>query len=138
MSKSINTWISNAILESPAWNDLGGKAPQIYLHFLKRRTMEKIPGRKKEFRCKNGSGLTFSYKEACQLGFTNASFSRAIDSLVRHGFIDIARYGGGTTEQFTIYSLSERWKCFGTEEFTDVKRAKHNRGFCKPKSGHGN
>lgn len=54
---------------------------------------------------------------------------KALDQLIKHGFIDIIKQGnGGVKGDKSLYSISDRWKKFGTPEFIQVERRKDKRG----------
>ena len=48
---------------------------------------------------------------------------------MEHGFIDIAHLGGGLIGNCTRYSISGRWRKYGTDSFVQKKRPKDIRGF---------
>lgn len=63
--------------------------------------------------------FTFSYREAKRLGFAFATFSKAIQRLVRFGFVDPVDKGGlrGDSKSCNVFKLSERWEGYGTPGF---------------------
>ena len=63
--------------------------------------------------------FSFPYSEAKRLGFPTSTFSKAIKQLVHHGFIDPYRKGGcyGDLKVSNQFTLSERWKKYGTPAF---------------------
>jgi len=48
---------------------------------------------------------------------------------MEHGFIEIAHLGGGLIGDCTRYSISERWRKYGTDSFVRKKSPKDTRGF---------
>jgi len=128
-SKNENTWILRKMINSSAIKQLNGRALHILLLFLARRQMQKV-GRKKRWTIKNNGEIVFPYKEAQKRFYIpRSTFTRAIDNLIKYGFIDIAYLGGGLIGDCTKYSISNRWKEFGTDKFVKKKRPKDTRGF---------
>jgi len=112
------------LLESRAWLDLGGVAPQVYSLFRCRVQVvrEGKPGRGQQrrspYRIANNGRLVFSYQEALhKYGFTSPRFRRALEELVEKGFLDVAHAGGGTEGDATLYAISDRWRSYGTPDF---------------------
>ncbi len=129
------TWVEREIIESDAFTGLPGKAPIVYYHFLLKRRKNK--DRKGKWHWWNLRELTFSYREAEELGISNRAFNLAIDKLIEHGFIDIIEPGNGLVEgKCTLYGLSERWRKFGTPEFVPAKRKKAYYGHCSSEKRH--
>ena len=78
----------------------------------------------------NNGEIVFPYKEAKKtFKIPKSSFARAIDKLIEYGFIDIAHLGGGLIGDCTKYSISNRWRNYGTDNFVKKKRPKDKRGF---------
>ena len=135
-----NTWISNEILRSTAWIDLGGKAPQVFMLFLTKRKSQKIPKdiKKAQEKAKwyadhppeNEKNISLTYKEAERLGITKRAFTYSLDALIDHGFIDIVVHGGGLEHMSTRYGLSDRWKKWDAPDFECHTRTKNRNGFC--------
>ena len=63
--------------------------------------------------------FSFPYNEAKLLGFALATFSKAIQDLVKFGFIDPKEKGGlrGEGKSYSFFCLSARWKLYGQPEF---------------------
>ncbi len=57
----------------------------------------------------------FTYTEAVKYGFSTRTFSRAVQDLIQHGFIDLVEQGGlrGVGHTCSKYKLSKRWVTFG-------------------------
>ena len=117
--------IDQQMLKSKAWLSLGGAAPQVYLIF---RTKCRIgpgfgeSGRRERMILNNGQ-LVFTYVEAMtKYGLTGPRFTRALDQLIDHGFLDVASSGMGIYKSTTMYGISERWKLYGTPDFVPAKR----------------
>ena len=97
--------------------------------FLYRRQWKQTSKKGKWYTTNNGE-IVFPYKEAKKrFKIPKSSFARAIDSLIKYGFIDIAHLGGGLIGDCTRYSISNRWKNYDTEHFVKKKRPKDKRGF---------
>ena len=118
--------VERQLIYSPAFLKLTGKAPQVLFLFLSKRQFARIPkGAKKVWEIINNEQIVFTYEEAkSKYGISYRTFSRAIEQLVSHGFIDIARPGIGVGGFPTLYAISERWRQYGTENFDAGKRVK--------------
>ena len=128
-SKSKNIWIEREMILSPAFRKLNGRAMEVLLLFLYRRQWKQA-GRKGKWYTTNNGEIVFPYKEAKKrFKIPKSSFARAIDKLMEHGFIEIAHLGGGLIGDCTRYSISERWRKYGTDSFVRKKRPKDTRGF---------
>jgi len=128
-SKSKNIWIEREMILSPAFRKLNGRAMEVLLLFFYRRQWSR-PSRKGKWYTTNNGEIVFPYKEAKKrFKIPKSSFARAIDKLMEHGFIDIAHLGGGLIGDCTRYSISGRWRKYGTDSFVQKKRPKDTRGF---------
>ncbi len=69
------------------------------------------------------SPFSFSYTEAKKYGFANGTFFRVISNLMEKGFIDPKDKGGlrGDCKSLNLFTLSQRWEKFGTQDFKEVK-----------------
>ncbi len=123
-------WIERALIKSLAFRELTATALRVFFLFMLKRSMEKLPigrGRKTWVIANNGK-IEFTYREAdCKYGIKEGAFREALDRLVERGFIDIAANRAGLFKVKTLYSLSERWRKFGTPEFERKERPKDNR-----------
>ena len=136
--KSLVIVIERDVINSKAFLSLKGMAAQVYLLFLARRKIVKT-GKKghEKSHCTNSQELEFTYLEAeHKFGITQRRFHKAIDTLIKTGFIDIVRPGGALFKQKTLYGLSDRWKDYGKAEFKESIRKKRGSGYgyCKNKS----
>ena len=61
-----------------------------------------------------------TYGEAEALGIKTSSFHRSIIKLVEVGFLDIYHQGGWVGRDYSRYSMSDRWKDYGTDLFKKV------------------
>ena len=101
----------------------------VLLLFLYRRQWKQADRKGKWYTTNNGE-IVFPYKEAKKrFKIPKSSFARAIDSLIKYGFIDIAHLGSGLIGDCTRYSISNRWRNYDTERFVQKKRPKDTRGF---------
>jgi hypothetical protein len=128
-SMSKNIWVEREMILSPTFRKLNGTAKTVLFLFLYRRQWEKS-GRNGKPHTTNNGQIVFPYKEAKKrFNISKSSFARAIDSLIENGFIDIAHLGGGLIGDCTKYSISHRWKDYGTNNFKEKRRPKDTRGF---------
>ena len=78
--------------------------------------------------CTNNGQIEFTYSEALKKGYSRRSFRDALDQLIERGFIDIAHLGsGGWKGDKNLYSISDRWRDFGTDDFKPMERPKDRR-----------
>jgi len=66
--------------------------------------------------------FTFTFSEAEKYGCSKRTFSRVIEDVMKHGFIDPVRKGGrnGGRDTASIFRLSKRWEKYGTSEFESI------------------
>ncbi len=130
MAKEIKgTYVEKALIKSDAFAQLTGAAPRLLLLFLLRRKMGRT-GRKGHERwiCQNNGQIVFSWSEAKKrYGLSLARFGRALDQLVKYGFIDIEHAGGGCEGDASLYAISDRWRDYGTGKFIKKTRPKDKR-----------
>ncbi|MFC1739443.1 hypothetical protein ACFL1G_10400 [Planctomycetota bacterium] len=137
MSKSetwTGIWLKRRLILSEAFRALKTSSSHVVLMiFMSKRDMQEAGlGKRKEWIIQNNGEITFTYKEAEQkYGISNSRFTKALDELIDKGFIDIAAPGVGVYKLSTLYSISERWKDYGTPDFVKKERKKGtiNRGF---------
>ena len=98
-------WIEPEMMESEVFRSLSGTAMWILLRFNQKREWNdtKIAGRKT--RVYQEGGLTFPYSEAEAFGISNATFYRAIKTLVERGFLDVEHRGGTFGTQHAASTL---------------------------------
>ena len=130
MKKSTSIFIERTLLSSLAFIELAGTATKVLFWFLARRQFVKLRKfRRQEWVNKNNGEIVFSYAEAeNKFKLTKPRFRRAIDALIKYGFIDINHHGGAMFKDMTTYYLSERWKDYGTSAFKEKHRRKDTRG----------
>lgn len=130
-------FIEQRLLKSKAYRGL--RTPTAYFVlgiFWTKRQMTRV-GRsgKKQWVIANNGEIVFTYEEAkTKYGISYGAFRRAIDELLDKGFIDIAESGAGLHKSANLYSISERWKLYGTEKYKTPKprpRTPINKGFQK-------
>lgn len=135
-------WFERELFESAAFRALRGVASvRVLLAFMLRRRLQKTKGgRDASYRVTNNGEIVLPYREAeRRLGIPGAAFRRAIDDLVRVGFLDIAERGNGVARTPTLYGLSERWRRYGHDDFVERARTPERRGLgfqgCRKEGG---
>jgi len=129
--------IEQRLLKSKAYRSL--RTPTAYFVlgiFWTERQIGKVGRKGKEQTViLNNGEITFTYKEAKEkYCISSGAFRDAIDELREKGFIDIAATGMGVHKVTTFFSISDRWRLYGTPEYEQAKpRPKKpiNRGFQK-------
>ena len=125
------------LLKSKAYRSL--RKPTSFIVFgvfMTKRQLAKV-GRsgKERWEITNNGEIEFTFPEAeKEYGISSSAFTKAIDELREKGFIDIAATGMGVHKVKNLYSISDRWKLYGTPEYEPPKpRPKKpiNRGFQK-------
>ncbi|MHC4123570.1 MAG: hypothetical protein ACYSSI_08360 [Planctomycetota bacterium] len=136
-NKSSVIVVEQALFKSKAYRSLSSPTAYFVLGiFWTKRQIGKVGrlGKKQRVILNNGE-IVFTYAEAKrEYGISYSAFRAAIDELREKGFVDIAESGAGLYKSANLYSLSERWKLFGTEDYEKPKpRPKKpiNKGFQK-------
>ena len=120
-SKTWNIMVGQDLLHSAAYKDLN-YAPSLKTlnFFYEKIRLIRTKGKGKKGRNKferiNG-GIIFLYEEAEFRGLTHKQFSRALEELYTHGFIDVEKPGSGRRGDCTKYAISNRWRDFGKADF---------------------
>jgi len=130
------TWIEREMIESKAFIALQGFAPQLLILFLAKRDIRNLGKTGKQKRvCVNCDSLHFTYIEAKKkYGVSKPRFTRAIEDLLRKGFITIIHQGGGYKQDKTVYGLSDSWCIWIPGTAMEVRpKSKIKRGYCEPK-----
>ena len=134
MSKAGNAmFIERDMHRSPAFWGLSKSATVILFELFSRRKLKQREG---AWVITNNGQITFSYREAKRkFGFFPSTMVRALTQLVEYGFIDIAHQGIATSEDFSKYAISQRWRDYGTNKFIAHTRKKDTRklGFASSK-----
>ena len=126
-------FVSKKMHRSRAFRELTAKAILVLFEFLYRRQMVEV-GPRKNWIIKNNGEIVLTYAEITKrFGIARSTFRNSIDQLVKLGFIDIAHQGGGMMKDSSKYSISERWRDYGKEDFIKKSRKKDSRklGFTK-------
>ena len=102
------------LLESLAYHELKGeKTLRVLIRFYQKRRWIKKQ-KKIEY---IDEPMAFTYAEAHATGIGASRFHEIIGELYRMGFIEITHIGGGLARDYSRYSLSERWRDYGTDKF---------------------
>ena len=124
--------VQKALLKSPPFRQLSGISKTVYFDFLMKcrvKGMKAKSGRRGGRVILNNGEIEYCYTEALKRGIPYRSFARAIGDLVKTGFIDITHSGsGGRKGDKSLYSISDRWEQFGTDDFIPSLRPKDTRG----------
>jgi len=128
--------INKDLLKSQVFRELSGIAKSVFFDFLMKCRVKKSkarPGRRSEVVILNNGEITYSYSEALNKGITRPRFNRALRELIQAGFIDVEHSGsGGVKGDLSTYSISDRWRQFGNDDFeikTLPKDKRSGRGF---------
>jgi hypothetical protein len=129
-------YVERALLDSKAYRKLKKtRSVPVLLDFLGKRQMKHIGrGGKKKWTCVNNGKIEFPYNEAEKKGYSRRQFNESKRELVEHGFIDVSDEGGVYDGNTAKYSISERWRKFGTPEFifkTIPKDTRKDRGWTR-------
>jgi len=121
LPKTLGTYIKRDILESDAYWDLTGAAPQIYMVFrMKCVFADRTIGKRKERIIVNNGEITYTYLEAQNNHrIPKSNFLRARDQLIKVGLIEIAEDGG--CHHTTKYSISNNWQNYPEQTFERPK-----------------
>lgn len=108
---------------SPAFRSLTRSGLLVLLEFrnlciIKSKSADKVNVRYIE----NNGKLRLTFEEADALGFSRASFARAIQELMDSGFLSIAYQGSGLHRDPNLYNLDDRWRKWGTPDFQPIQR----------------
>ena len=122
-------YLEPQLLDSPAFNELNRTELRVLIHFYRKRQFPSKKGRKKRsHEILNNGQIVFTYREAAEtLGVSKSAFTRALDGLSEHGFIDIGLTGAGLYRSATKYGISTRWKRWGTPQFVELQRRRPTR-----------
>jgi hypothetical protein len=113
MSNARHYRITINMRESKAWKDLDIYARDLY-HYMKSK-----------YNFNNENNISCTYEEGMEL-MSKASFTKAMDSLISHGFIKIIR-NGRNLRQPNIYGFSDLWKQYPNVDITPrLKRSKQD------------
>jgi hypothetical protein len=68
----------------------------------------------------NQGKMSFEYRIAGYRGMRPDQFVKALRELHRYGFIDFSRPGRGVKGEYSKFSLSDRWKMYGTDRWVEI------------------
>lgn len=70
------------------------------------------------------ASFDFTYEEAVRRGFAKKTFSRAVQQLVKNGFLDVVTQGGlrGCGRSNSRYKMSDRWLLYSLPGFVKKPR----------------
>jgi len=121
LPKTLGTYIERDILESDAYWDLTGAAPQVYMVFLMKRILSDKPfGKNKVRLIANNGEITYTFVEAWKNHrIPKSTFLRARDQLIRAGLIEIVEDGG--CHHTTKYTISNNWRNYPEQTFERSK-----------------
>ena len=110
------------LIESDALLDLSGKSALLVLIRFHQKAYRRNPSRKKQGIQKmiitNNGEIVLTHAEARELGIKSTkTFSKVCRELVEKGFIDLAEYPNWLEKKPGKWSISNRWKWYGTERF---------------------
>ncbi len=118
-----------SMFESEAYRDCRGSAVKALMIFLTKCQMKRMEGKPKRqdnWYIGNNGAIEFPYDEAEERGIAGSTFGRALDELIRVGFIDIEQSGYGVRRIKTLYRMSDRWKLYNTDDFVKKERQKRD------------
>ena len=128
----VKFYFDRDIVKSEAFRSMGAASIIVYLDFRMRCKVRKNKGhsgKRNIWDITNNGELEYTYSEAEKKGITRTRFMRAIDELVKKGFIDIKHSGsGGKKGDKSLYAISDRWRLWGAAEFVTKTRPKDKRG----------
>lgn len=138
MARSHGAYIESELFDSEPYRLLTKIEMRIYFDFLLKRKfgkLQKKQGKRQNKFITNNGQITFTYAEAERLGYPRITFQRSIDKFIKVGLIDITHQGTGgmisddgkVSGEATLYSISERWKDYGTDRFIEKERQKDTR-----------
>ena len=116
-----------SLIESEAFRDLSGKAAIVTLiRFHQKAYKKRIDGKKRGLKnlvVTNNGEIIFTYGEAKELGIKSTqTFHKVLKELAEDkGFIDIAYRGNYYENEPSKYSISGRWKRYGSSQYEKVK-----------------
>jgi len=123
--KPKGVYLDPDLFESKALYSLRASSIKVYLRFLRKRIVQKIPrrqSREEEYRIANNGEIEFPYIEAQKkLGMVPRTYQLAIQELTEKGFIDVTGYKPEINKVTKLYAISERWKKYDTDEFEPPK-----------------
>ncbi len=126
-SNKSHCWLESSLIESEAFRNLSGKAAIVFLIRFHQKAFRKTLKKKskvfKNYLISNNGKIIFTEAEAIELGFTSSSTYQVIikELVTEKGFIDIAEPANWYSKQPAKFSISERWRKYGTPEYKRVE-----------------
>ena len=122
-------FVDRDILKSEVYRSLSYLARSVLLDFQSKCVWRKQGAKgNRNWVIWNNGEIIFTYDEAGKRGYSRSGFRDAIDELVQNGFINIKRSGNGRCKGVvSLYSISDRWKSYGTANFIKKQREKDTR-----------
>ncbi len=114
-----NVWLDHEMMCSKLFRLLSAKTAWVLLRFLQKRKWSYTDKRKRN-RIYDDKGIVFTYAEANHFGISTSQFHTIIKKLVELGFIDVYHQGGAYGRDYSQYSISDRWRKYGTPEFKEI------------------
>ena len=121
------TWsirMGHDLLHSEAYKQLKyGPALKVlnWFHEKVHLTVDKRKRGKNRYQIVQGGEISFTYEEAALRGLTSQKFSRSLKELHGFGFIDVKKPGSCLKGDFTLFTLSQRWRNFGFSGFQRIE-----------------
>lgn len=132
-----------SLIESDAFLSLSGKAAMLFVirfhQKAHRKRMSKKKKGMKDMVITNNGEIIFTTAEARELGIKSSqTYHKIMHELVEDkGIIDIAEAGNWYEKRPTKFSISERWKRYGTKDYEKIEMPRilpEGLGFQKKKS----
>ena len=116
--------LDSALIESPAMKALTSRGAVFCLIRFHQKAHRKGNARGKKavrrMKITNNGEIIFTYAEAKWLGLSKSTFRRALEKLIEIGFIDVEEQGSWYQQEPTRFSISNRWRQYGTKRFKPV------------------
>lgn len=103
------TKICNSMYKSVAWKELSFRERGLYLH-LKSKFTKRPDG------STNQDNISMPRKEQLEYYGSATTFGKDIDALIKRGFVKCIIHGK-TGRRCNIYSFSDMWQKYNTDEF---------------------
>jgi len=114
---------------------LSGVAPQYLMVLLGKRQMNQVKATG-EWIIRNNGQIVFPYSEGKgRFDISAGRHRHALRALHAKGFIDINHLGGGMDGDSTKFSISRRWKQYGSPDFEEEEWPKDDRKKGNPEIG---
>jgi hypothetical protein len=114
--------LDHEMLQSLVFSSLSGTAMWVLLRLLQKRTWKPVGRGTRKKTEYNTGGLVFTYGEAIASGISQSQFHTVMKKLVVVGFLDVEHQGGFVGQDYSRYSLSDRWRNYGKESFKAVEK----------------